>query len=80
MGKRVLNAASAGLHRAGYRAGEAHATYGSGKGHVYSWVGAVDDDGGALERVWTTCAHLVAEYSAARSSRTAKRFAQADHL
>ena len=45
-----IEAASARLCRAGHRAGEAHATGGSGQTHVSSWIGGVDDHGGALER------------------------------
>jgi hypothetical protein len=49
MGARAHDAAEAILCRAGHRAGEAHATGGSGKAHVSAWIGVVVDDGGTVE-------------------------------
>ena len=57
---RGLDAADARLCRARHRAGEAHATGGSGQTHIFSRSGGVDDRWGALERVGTTGTYLVA--------------------
>ena len=44
MGKRALDAASAYLRRAGYRAREAGATCGSGHAHAERWIDRLDDN------------------------------------
>src|SRR5258708_21178374 len=76
MGKRELDAASARLCRTGNRTGEADATCGSSQTHVYSWIGGVDDQQGALDQARATCPHLVAEYTTEQSSSTVEQFAQ----
>jgi hypothetical protein len=76
MGKRALDAASARLYRAGHRAGEAHATCGSGQTHAYVRSGVVDNYSGAVEGTWSTRSYLVAGHPAAQPGSTVRQFAQ----
>jgi|GEM_PF-6647131 len=79
-GKRAINAASASLHSTRYCAGAAYQTYSPNETHAHSRVGTMDDDRGALERVWTMCIDLVAADSGGQSRWTARWYAQADNL
>src|SRR4249919_2336418 len=76
MGARALDAASALVCRAGYRAREAGATCGSGQTSGNLWIGVVDNHRSAVERTWINRADLVAGYAATQSSSTARQYAQ----
>ena len=80
MGERVIEPTNAVLHRTRYRAGEAYQTYSPNETYAHPRVGTMDDDRGALERVWTMCIDLVAADSGGQSRWTARWYAQAVDL
>src|SRR6516164_3778708 len=44
------------------------------------WYGGMDDNRGALARVWSSCGDLVAAYSAVRSREAARCFVEENDL
>jgi hypothetical protein len=76
MSKRALDAASAHLCCAGYRAGEAYATGSPGQARAFTWSSVVDNYPVAVEGTWSTRSHLVEGHPTTQPSSTLRHLAQ----